>query len=174
MVVEGEKCGRWKVEMAWGKWRLLEFLSIKMIDKFYVFTKYFCEVSEMIQPKYYLSVRDKVFYTPLIKENLRLDFFSLEYKLNDLPLLIASMLRDGKTTDDIVAVTLLPRDVIENVFDELKSHGMLDEHDEYNLPEHTRKILELSDAINAFNLDAPPIFSDMLTKLPIINVARGI
>lgn len=122
----------------------------------------------MIRPKCYLPVRGKVFYTPLIKENLRLDFFSLEYKLNDLPLLIASMLRDGKTTDDIVAVTLLPRDIIENVFDELKSHGMLDEHDEYNLPEHTRKILELSDAINAFNLDAPPIFSDMLTKLPIM------
>ena len=119
----------------------------------------------MIRPKKYLPVSSQIFYTPLIKENLRLEFASSELKLNDLALLTILMLRDGKTVKEISAVTLLPPDVIENVIEVLKSQGMLEEQ---GLPEQTRKILELGECINSFNVNAPPIFSDMLTKSPII------
>ena len=119
----------------------------------------------MILPKKYLPVSSQVFYTPLIKENLRLEFASSEYKLNDLALLAILMLRDGKSLEEISAVTLLRRDVIENVIEVLQSQGMLEG---YNLPEHTRKILELSECINSFNVKPPPIFSDLLTKSPRI------
>ena len=122
----------------------------------------------MIRPKKYLPARSKIFYSPLIKENLRLEFSSLEYKLDDLSLLTALMLRDGKSADDISAVTLLSRPVIENVLSVLKSQGLIDEHNECNLPKHTRKILELSDCINFFNVNTPPIFSDVLKSSPVI------
>lgn len=122
----------------------------------------------MIRVKKYLPVSSQIFYAPLIKENLRLEFSSFEYKLNDLSLLTALMLRDGKNVNDIAAVTLLPRDVIENIIEVLKSQGMLDEHNERKLPEQTQRILELSDCINAFNVTPPPIFSDLLTKSLII------
>ena len=113
----------------------------------------------MIQPKKYLPARNKFFFTPLIKENLRLDFASSENKLDDLPLLIILMLRDGKNADDIAAVTMLPSVVIEDVLTELRSQGMLDARNE-----QTKKILQVSDCINDFNLNTPPIFMDTLTK----------
>lgn len=122
----------------------------------------------MIRPKKYLPVSSQIFYAPLIKENLRLEFSSSDYKLNDLSLLTVLMLHDRKLINEIAEVTLLPRDVIESVIEVLKSQGMLDERDIYNLPEQTRKILELSNCINAFNINAPPVFSDMLTKSPIM------
>lgn len=113
----------------------------------------------MIRPKKYLPVRNKFFFAPLIKENLRLDFSSSENKLNDLPLLIILMLREGKTSADIAAATLLPPAVIEDVLAELKSQGLSDARNE-----QTKKICRLSDCINDFNLNAPPIFTDTLTK----------
>ena len=104
----------------------------------------------MIQPKSYLPVHGEIFYTPLLKENLRLEFASAEDKLDDLSLLAAIMLRDGKSADDIAQVTLLPLAVVENVLDELDDLS----------PEAANKILQLSDCVNAFNVSPPQIFSD--------------
>lgn len=119
----------------------------------------------MIQPKKYLPVREKIFYTPLIKENLRLDFSSSEYKLSDLPLLAALMLRDGKTPDDIAAVTMLQPAVVQDVISELKNQGMIEGE---KLSDDAQKILRLSDYINAFNLNTLPIFFDALTESPLM------
>ena len=52
---------------------------------------------------------------------MRLDFSSSENKLDDLPLLILLMFRDGKTT-----VTLLAIDTIEEILAELEKQGLLD------------------------------------------------
>lgn len=122
----------------------------------------------MIRPQKYLRVGSQSFCSPLIKENLRLDFDSADYKLDDLSLLAVAMLRDCKTLDDMVAVTNLPPSVMENVLDMLKSQGIIDERNIHNLPEQTKKILKLSDCINSFNVNTPPIFSDILTKKPVI------
>lgn len=112
----------------------------------------------MIQPKSYLPVHDEIFYAPLLKENLRLEFASAEDKLDDLSLLAALMLRDGKSADDIVQVTMLPLAVVKNVLDELDDLS----------PEAANKILQLSDCVNAFNLSPPQIFSDILTRSPVL------
>ena len=122
----------------------------------------------MISSRKYLPVSSQIFYSPLIKENLRLEFFSSDYKLNDLSLLLALMLRDGRTTDEIIAVTELPRSIIESVLKVLIGQGLLDAQNIYKLPENTKKILELSDCINFFNVNEPPIFSDLLTNVPVI------
>ncbi len=112
----------------------------------------------MIQPKCYLPVQRKFFCTPLIKENLRVDFAASDYKLNDLELLTLLMLRDRKSPADIAAVTLLPPPVIENVMRAARDIS----------PEDAEKILTLSDAINAFNFEPPQIFSDLLMKMPVL------
>lgn len=121
----------------------------------------------MIRVKKYFPVNSQIFYTPLIKENLRLEFASSEYKLNDLSLLIILMLRDGKNINDMVEVTLLSEYVIKDAIEVLKNQGMIDEQNENKLPEHTQRILMLSECINEFNITPPPIFSDMLTKSPV-------
>ena len=113
----------------------------------------------MIQPKSYLPVHGEIFYAPLLKENLRLEFASAEDKLDDLSLLAAIMLRDGKSADDIAQVTLLPLAVVENVLDELDDLS----------PEAANKILQLGDCVNAFNVSPPQIFSD---RRFVVNVER--
>lgn len=122
----------------------------------------------MIQVKKYLPVSSKIFYSPLMKENLRLEFSSSEDKLNDLSLITAIMLRDKKSVEDIATVTLLPKSVIESVLSTLTSQGLIDVRDVYNLPERIQKILELSNCINFFNVSAPPIFFDVLGRSPVV------
>lgn len=120
----------------------------------------------MISITRYIPVHDKILYSPLRKENLRLDFSSLDHKLDDLSLLTTLMIRDQKSIDDIVSVTSLSRAVIEDIVSTLKTQNLLNA--DGFVPENTLQILRMSDYINSFNVNSPRIFSDLLNRIPMI------
>lgn len=118
----------------------------------------------MIRIKTYRKIEPEILSSPILSETLRFDLESSDFVLDALSRLILYMLRDGKSTADIVEVTLLSRSIIEDNLFRLRENGFLENT---TLSMSALTILQRNAQVDSLNKNSTQIYFDSLKQQKI-------